>query len=66
MLQGVPASLLRASRALPIPLPLDLLTQTESLVEIPAAAAEYLCCQCPLDLSGQVLEARALADRINQ
>ena len=34
-------------------------------MDIPAAAAEYLCCQCPLDLSGQVLEARALVDRFN-
>ena len=34
-------------------------------MDIPAAAAEYLCCQCPLDLSGQVLEARALVDRLH-
>jgi citronellol/citronellal dehydrogenase len=32
-------------------------------MDIPAAAAEYLCCQCPLELSGQVLEARALVER---
>ncbi len=34
-------------------------------MEIPAAAAEYLCCQCPLELSGQVLVARELVDRFN-
>jgi NAD(P)-dependent dehydrogenase (short-subunit alcohol dehydrogenase family) len=34
-------------------------------MDIPAAAAEYLCCQCPLDLSGQVLEAGPLVDRFN-
>jgi NAD(P)-dependent dehydrogenase (short-subunit alcohol dehydrogenase family) len=34
-------------------------------MDIPAAAAEYLCCQCPLELSGQVLEARALVERFN-
>jgi len=34
-------------------------------MDIPAAAAEYLCCSCPLDLSGQILEAKALADRFN-
>ncbi len=32
-------------------------------MDIPAAAAEYLCCRCPLDLSGQVLEARVLVER---
>jgi NAD(P)-dependent dehydrogenase (short-subunit alcohol dehydrogenase family) len=34
-------------------------------MDIPAAAAEYLCCQCPLYLSGQVLEAAPLVDRFN-
>ncbi len=34
-------------------------------MDIPAAAAEYLCCQCPLDLSGQVLEAGPLVARFN-
>ncbi|MGO9061729.1 MAG: SDR family NAD(P)-dependent oxidoreductase [Candidatus Binataceae bacterium] len=34
-------------------------------MEIPAAAAEYLCCSRPLDLSGQILEAKALVDRFN-
>lgn len=34
-------------------------------MEIPAAAAEYLCCSCPLDLSGRILEAKALVDRFN-
>ncbi len=32
-------------------------------MDIPAAAAEYLCLKCPLELSGQVLEARALVDQ---
>ena len=40
-------------------------TLTRQPMDIPAAAAEYLCCQCPMDLSGQVLEARALVDRFN-
>ena len=34
-------------------------------MEVPAAAAEYLCCQCPIELSGQVLEAAALVDRFH-
>jgi NAD(P)-dependent dehydrogenase (short-subunit alcohol dehydrogenase family) len=34
-------------------------------MQIPSAAAEYLCCACPLDLSGQILEAKALVDRFN-
>jgi hypothetical protein len=36
---------------------------TRAPMDIPAAAAEYLCCQCPLDLSGQILEAKALVER---
>jgi NAD(P)-dependent dehydrogenase (short-subunit alcohol dehydrogenase family) len=33
-------------------------------MDIPAAAAEYLCCHCPLELSGHVIEARELVDRL--
>jgi NAD(P)-dependent dehydrogenase (short-subunit alcohol dehydrogenase family) len=36
---------------------------TRAPMDIPAAAAEYLCCQCPLDLSGQILEAKALVEQ---
>jgi NAD(P)-dependent dehydrogenase (short-subunit alcohol dehydrogenase family) len=40
-------------------------TVARQSMEIPAAAAEYLCCSCPFDLSGQILEAKALVDRFN-
>jgi NAD(P)-dependent dehydrogenase (short-subunit alcohol dehydrogenase family) len=33
-------------------------------MEIPAAAAEYLCCKCPLELSGQIVDAKALVERL--
>jgi NAD(P)-dependent dehydrogenase (short-subunit alcohol dehydrogenase family) len=32
-------------------------------MDIAAAAAEYLCCHCPMELSGQVVEAGALVER---
>jgi NAD(P)-dependent dehydrogenase (short-subunit alcohol dehydrogenase family) len=32
-------------------------------MDIPAAAAEYLCCRCPMEFSGQVVEARELVER---
>ncbi len=38
---------------------------TRQPMDIPAAAAEYLCCQCPMELSGQVLEARALVEQFS-
>jgi len=34
-------------------------------MDIPAAAAEYLCCAAPLELSGQIIEANALVERLN-
>jgi NAD(P)-dependent dehydrogenase (short-subunit alcohol dehydrogenase family) len=42
-------------------------TYTRQPMDIPAAAAEYLCCDCPnpLELSGQILEAGVLVDRFN-
>ncbi len=33
-------------------------------MDIPAAAAEYLCLHCPLELSGEVVEAKALVERL--
>jgi NAD(P)-dependent dehydrogenase (short-subunit alcohol dehydrogenase family) len=38
-------------------------TYARAPMDIPAAAAEYLCCQCPLELSGQIIEAHALVER---
>lgn len=40
-------------------------TYTRQPMEIPAAAAEYICLTCPLELSGQIIEANALVERLN-
>jgi NAD(P)-dependent dehydrogenase (short-subunit alcohol dehydrogenase family) len=40
-------------------------TYTRQPMDIPAAAAEYICLACPLELSGQIVEAGSLVERFN-